>query len=74
MKQKFIPLEKQSKRKQREWYARQRGTWGEMKPVTNRIESAKRYSRKKSKQRCEYEPPAFGFFVYIGASTIVNSL
>ena len=45
----YIPYKKQSKRKQREEDQRQRGTWGQIKPITQKIESAKIYSRKKAR-------------------------
>lgn len=47
---KFIPYEKLSKRKQRELDRERRGSWGEIKPVSRRVESAKRYDRQKAKQ------------------------
>jgi len=57
MKQKFIPLEKQSKRKQKEWHAAQRKDWGNFSPVTRKVENGKGYNRKKSKLGLrEYEP------------------
>ena len=63
MKQKFIPLEKQSKRKQKEYHAVQRRNWGDLNPVTKKLDNSKAYSRKKSKQRwCKYEP-GLDFFV-----------
>jgi hypothetical protein len=51
MKQKYIPLEKQSKRKQKERHATQRRDWGNISPITKKVESGKLYNRKKSKQR-----------------------
>jgi len=57
MKQKFIPLEKQSKRKQKEWHTAQRKDWGHINPVTKKVESGKKYNRQKSKLGLrEYEP------------------
>ena len=64
MKRKFIPLEKQSKRQRKEYYAAQRKTWGEFNPVTRTVPSAKVYNRKKSGKRYENEPPS-GFYVII---------
>ena len=65
MKHKFIPLEKQSKRKQREYHAVQRRDWGDISPVTRKLDNGKAYNRKKTKQRwCEYDPGlvfCFGF-------------
>ena len=65
MKQNYIPLEKQSKRKQKEYHAIQRRDWGSISPVTRKVENAKVYNRKKSKQRwCEYEP-CLDFFSWV---------
>ncbi|MCL2605146.1 MAG: hypothetical protein FWD90_11765 [Defluviitaleaceae bacterium] len=69
MKQRFIPLEKLSKRKQKKVHAAQRKDWGQIKPVTSRIESAKIYNRKKSKHRWGEHEPGLGFFV--GVITII---
>ena len=56
MKQKYVPIEKQSKRKQREFHTAQRNDWGSINPVTQKVPNLKAYNRKKSKQRYEYEP------------------
>ncbi len=45
----FVPIGKQSKKKQREFNAKQRKTWGEMSPVTRTVPSGKAYNRKKLK-------------------------
>ena len=66
MSNKFIPLEKQSKRKQKEYYASRRGSWGGVNPVTRTTPDPKVYKRNKSGRRyeCESEPPP-GFFYLI---------
>lgn len=51
MKQKYTPLEKQSKRAQKEFYAAQRKDWGGRRPVTQVVPNGKAYNRKKSKFR-----------------------
>jgi len=57
MQQTFVPLCKQSKRKQKEYHATQRKGWGDVTPVTKVLPNAKAYNRKKSKQRWnDYEP------------------
>ena len=56
LKHKFIPLEKQSKRKQREYHEARRKDWGELSPVTRQSPNPKAYQRKKPGQRYEYEP------------------
>ena len=63
MKQKYVPLDKQSKRKRKEYYAKQRRDWGNINPVTRMTPDPKAYKRKKSEQRYEYEPSP-GFFYY----------
>ena len=64
-KPKFIPLNKQSKRKQREYHANQRQGWGSINPATKSVENGKAYNRKKSKQwRNEHEPTCLDFLFY----------
>ena len=48
---KMTPLSKQSKRKQREHYASQRGSWNGVLPVTRIVKSRKVYDRNRIK--CE---------------------
>lgn len=48
--QKFVPFEKLSKKKQRELNKKQRGSWGSINPVSRKVESAKKYDRKKARQ------------------------
>ena len=47
----YVTLDKRSKKAQREYYAKQRTTWGELNPVTRSVPSGKAYNRKKEKQR-----------------------
>ncbi|MCL2854167.1 MAG: hypothetical protein FWE21_00950 [Defluviitaleaceae bacterium] len=56
--QKYVPLTKQSKRKQREFYAKQRQDWGSINPATKQAPNGKAYNRKKSKHRhsSDFEP------------------
>ncbi|MBP0973981.1 MAG: hypothetical protein J5851_08765 [Oscillospiraceae bacterium] len=42
---KFVPFEKLSKKKQRELNAKNRNTWGEVKPVSRWEDNAKVYKR-----------------------------
>lgn len=46
---KIVPLNKQSKKAQHAYYAKQRGDWYGVKPVTRVVESKKVYDRKKNK-------------------------
>ena len=50
MKKKEVPLKKQSKKEQRNFYARLRGDWNGVKPVTRVVKSKKVYDRKKIKK------------------------
>lgn len=47
---KFIPFEKQSKRKKREQLAQKRRTWGAINPVTKKPENPKAYKRVKARK------------------------
>ena len=46
----FVPLQKQSKKAQKEHHAKQRGTWYGLSPVTRTCPSAKAYDRNKTKR------------------------
>ena len=48
---KFVSLDKRSKKAQKEYYSRHRCTWGELNPVTKSVPSGKTYNRKKEKNR-----------------------
>ncbi|MCR5324110.1 MAG: hypothetical protein K6E85_12660 [Lachnospiraceae bacterium] len=48
---KFVSLDKRSKKAQKEYYSRHRCTWGELNPVTKSVPSGKTYNRKKDKNR-----------------------
>lgn len=43
----FIPLEKQSKKQQKEFYSSKRGSWNGVNPVTKVVQSKKVYNRKR---------------------------
>lgn len=47
---KYVPYEKLSKKKKREWDARGRGGWGGLTPVTRRPKSPKAYDRRKARR------------------------
>ena len=48
---KYIPLNKRSKKEQKEYHSRQRRTWGNIKPVTRSVPNGKAYNRKEEKQK-----------------------
>ena len=62
MKHKYIPVEKQSKRRQKEYNSVLRKDWGGLNPVTRKVESAKVYNRKKSKQQWHQHEPGLDYF------------
>lgn len=45
-----VPLKKQSKRSQKEYHAKQRGSWNGLCPVTRTAPSGKAYDRNRIKQ------------------------
>ena len=47
---KIVSLQKQSKRAQRAYHLSQRGSWGDVNPVSRTVESKKVYSRKRLKR------------------------
>jgi hypothetical protein len=46
----YVSLDKRSKKAQKEYYAKQRRTWGVLNPVTRSVPSGKTYNRNKDKQ------------------------
>ena len=48
---KYVSLDKRSKKAQREYHAKQSRFWGDLNPVTRSVPSGKNYNRKKEKQR-----------------------
>ena len=49
---KYVSVDKRSKK---EYYSKQRRTWGELNPVTRSVPSGKVYNRKKEKERISKE-------------------
>ena len=47
----YVTIDKRSKKAQKEYYSKQRGTWGELNPVTRSVPSGKTYNRNKEKQK-----------------------
>lgn len=47
---KFIPINKKSKKARKEYYVKKRNTWGEFNPMTRTMPNGKGYNRKKMKQ------------------------
>lgn len=48
--EKFVPLEKRSKKERKAYYAKQRGSWNGVNPVTRVVPSKKIYDRKQAKR------------------------
>ena len=53
--EKFVPLEKRSKKEQKAYHAQQRGSWNGVNPVTRVVPNKKVYDRKRAKVR-RYDP------------------
>ena len=51
----MIPLSKQSKRAQKEYHKKQRGSWYGLNPVTRTVENKKVYSRSDAKNKLNKE-------------------
>ena len=51
----FIPFEKLSKKKKKEYYDSQRNDWGDIRPITKFIESKKLYKRHPKHRKENYE-------------------
>lgn len=47
---KYVSLNKRSKKAQKEYYSKQRRTWGVLNPVTRSVPGGKAYNREKDKQ------------------------
>lgn len=46
----YIPIDKRSKKVQKEYHTRKRRTWGGLNPVTRTMPNGKAYNRNKDKQ------------------------
>lgn len=69
--EKFIPIEKRSKKKQREIHAGRRGTWGGLNPVTRKPANPKAYSRKKARKWSDDSSMTVPFeLLHIGARSL----
>ena len=55
----FVPLNKQSKKKQKEFHAAQRRTWGVLNPVSKSVPSGKAYNRKKLRAKDKRDSRSF---------------
>ena len=44
----FVPMEKQSKQERKKFHDAQRGTWGNVNPVTRKPPNPKAYNRRKT--------------------------
>lgn len=46
----YVMIDKRSKKARKEFYSKQRRTWGALNPVTRSVPSGKTYNRNKDKQ------------------------
>lgn len=51
----YVTIDKRSKKAQKEFYSKQRRTWGELNPMTRTVPSGKVYSRKGKREGEEGE-------------------
>ena len=71
----YVTIDKRSKKAQKEYFSKMRGTWGELNPVTRSVPSGKTYNRNKGKQESRKIGKEFSdgfdvdFFVYKSIST-----
>lgn len=54
----FVPLNKRSKKAQREFYAQKRGSWYGVNPISQTIQNRKAYDRARAKQSTRRNPEA----------------
>ena len=63
--EKFVPLEKRSKKEQRAYHACRRGGWGALNPVTRRPENPKAYNRQKARDRKQWSSGSVPFVLFV---------
>lgn len=68
---KFVPYEKLSKAKQREFDRKKRATWRAISPVTRKSKNEKIYNRKKSQR---YDDYSHNFEVFIFLSCFLLAM
>ena len=61
--EKFIPYEKLSKKQQRKIDAMKRGSWGDVNPVSRKVESKKVYNRKRTQDWKKERPDPVSFAI-----------
>ena len=61
--EKFIPYEKLSKKQQRKIDAMKRGSWGDVNPVSRKVESKKVYNRKRTQDWKKELPDPVSFAI-----------
>ena len=61
--EKFFPYEKLSKKQQRKIDAMKRGSWGDVNPVSRKVESKKVYNRKRTQDWKKELPDPVSFAI-----------
>lgn len=67
----MVPLEKQSKKARQEFHRRQRGSWGEISPITRTSPNPRAYKRKKIRKGDADERPDTDFFYPLQSGIIL---
>ena len=77
--EKYIPLNKRSKKEQKKYYSQLRQTWGEISPVTRSTPNGRAYDRNKLRQsdrrngrNASYEAPAVLFCSKLSGSVLYS--
>lgn len=60
--EKFVPLEKRSPKERKAYYAKQRGSWNGVNPVTRVVPDKTKYNRKRADVR-KYDPDYLPIFM-----------
>jgi hypothetical protein len=62
---KYVPIEKRSKKAKQELAKARRGTWGALNPVTRKPANPKAYNRRKTRREENFFEGGFGFVMRI---------
>ncbi len=60
---KYVPIEKRSKKVKQELAKARRGTWGALNPVTRKPANPKAYNRRKARREEDFFDGGFGFVI-----------
>ena len=61
---KWTPVEKRTKKEKKAYYAKERGSWGVISPVSRTVPSMKAYDRNRQKKRDRRDESSCDLFFY----------